>query len=191
MLLAVTMQKRVFIVHGWNGSPEGGWKPWLKQQLVKNGFKAFVPAMPNAALPKCSEWIRHLEEIVGKPDGNCFFVGHSLGAPAVLRYLESLPAGARVGGVVLVAGLAELHGYVHLKSFFSKPFGWKKIRARCEGFVAIRSDNDLLVPASDAGVFRKNLGARVVVIEGMGHFSGDEGTTELPSALESILGMSR
>lgn len=185
------MEKRVFIVHGWNGSPEGGWKPWLKHQLQRRGFKAFVPAMPDPALPKCKEWIRCLEKVVGKPDKNCFFVGHSLGAPAVLRYVESLPASARVGGVVLVAGLAEMHGYIQFKSFFSGPFDWKKLRSICRKFVAIRSDNDLLVPSSDADVFRKNLGAKVLVVGGMGHFSGDEGVTELPAALAAVLAISR
>jgi len=33
------MSKRVFLIHGWEGSPEEGWRPWLKKELEKRGFK--------------------------------------------------------------------------------------------------------------------------------------------------------
>ncbi|MBU4141279.1 hypothetical protein KKE99_00155, partial [Patescibacteria group bacterium] len=30
-------QKRIFIIHGWEGAPESNWFPWLKKQLEKQG----------------------------------------------------------------------------------------------------------------------------------------------------------
>jgi uncharacterized protein len=38
--------KRVFIVHGWNDSPDGSWFPWLKNELVRKGFEVHVLEMP-------------------------------------------------------------------------------------------------------------------------------------------------
>lgn len=33
------MKKRVFIVHGWGGSPEGACLPWLRNELRKKDLK--------------------------------------------------------------------------------------------------------------------------------------------------------
>lgn len=42
--------------------------------------------------------------MVGVPDEQTYFVGHSLGCQAIARYLESLSESIKVGGVVFVAG---------------------------------------------------------------------------------------
>ena len=84
------MQKRVFLIHGWDGKPTGNWFPYLSLELKANGFEVNAPQMPNAAHPKVSEWISFLKEYVGKPDKDTYFVGHSLGCIAIARYLETL-----------------------------------------------------------------------------------------------------
>ena len=98
------MQKRVFIIHGWEGTPDSNWFPWLKNELEKKGFAVAAPQMPNAVCPKMGEWLAYLQKIVGKPDENTFFVGHSLGSIAILRYFESLPDQEKAGGAILRAG---------------------------------------------------------------------------------------
>lgn len=30
--------KRIFIIHGWDGSPQNRWFPWLEKELKKKGF---------------------------------------------------------------------------------------------------------------------------------------------------------
>lgn len=72
------MKKRLFIIHGWEGYPEEGWFPWLKQELEKEGFSVTVPAMPNPKKPNIESWISHLIKVVSKPDENTYFVGHSI-----------------------------------------------------------------------------------------------------------------
>ena len=66
------LMKRIFGIHGWEGSPNYGWWPWFKKSLEEKGFEVSVPQMPNAAHPKMDEWLEHLKKIVGKPDENCF-----------------------------------------------------------------------------------------------------------------------
>lgn len=95
-------EKRVFIVHCWDGKPNTRWYPWLKKELEKKGFEAYVPAMPNTQHPRMNAWVNHLKKVVGTPDKNCYFVGHSVGCIAILRYLET--TNTKVGGVVMVAG---------------------------------------------------------------------------------------
>lgn len=90
---------RIFIIHGWEGSPESNWFPWLKQQLSDNGVEVVVPAMPNSANPKRTEWVAELEKQTGEIDSDTYFIGHSLGAIAVLLFLQNLPKDVEAGGL--------------------------------------------------------------------------------------------
>jgi uncharacterized protein len=179
--------KRVFIIHGWEASPESNWFPWLKNQLEKNGFEAIVPAMPNSAQPKCADWVDHLKKIVGEVDEDTFFVGHSLGPIAILRFLETLPAGEKAGGVIMVAGFPESLGIPETDNFFLKPLNYKKIKNAANKFVAINSDDDPYVPMSQGKILEKELGAELIVMHNCGHLNTGTGFFELPIVLEKIL----
>ena len=49
--------KKVFIVHGFGGMPNGGWFPWLMKELAtKDTFACSLP-MPGTDLPILDEWI--------------------------------------------------------------------------------------------------------------------------------------
>lgn len=184
------MKKMAFLIHGWGGYPEESWLPWLKNKLEKKGFEVFVPVMPDTNHPKMDAWLEHLEKLVGTPDEECYFVGHSLGCITILRYLETLEGGKKVGGAVLVAGFSDHLNIRDLGTFFETPIVWEKIKLRCGNFVAIHSDNDPYVPLKHADVFKEKLGAEIIVEHGMKHFSGDDGVNELPVALESVLKIS-
>jgi len=188
------MQKRVYIIHGWEGTPEGGWKPWLASELEARGFEVFIPAMPNTTHPKREEWIEHLAKVVSTADENCYFVGHSLGCITILRYLESLPESAKVGGVILVAGFAmnlPNSDFSEIHPFTNDPLDWEKLKLVCPKYVAIHSDNDPYVPIENGEIFRDKLGADLIIEPGMMHFSGDDGVTKLPIALEAILNIAK
>lgn len=185
------MSKRAIILHGWKGVPEGAWRPWLKKELEERWFEVTVPQMPNADNPRVDEWARHISDIVGTPNKDTYLVGHSLGCIASLRYIESLEAGQKVGGAVLVAGFSDNLGYKELDSFFKKPIEWENIKQNCKKFIAINSNNDYYVPLMHADVFKNMLGAEVIIKHDMKHFCGEDGITELPIALESVLKISR
>lgn len=146
--------------------------------------------MPDANRPKMDAWLTHLRKLVGNLDGNCFFVGHSLGCITILRYIETLEKGKKIGGTVLVAGFSDTLNYKELGTFFTKPIEWEKIKSHCENFVAIFSDNDPYVPLKHAEIFKEKLGAEIIIEHNMKHFSGDDGVNELPVALESVLKIS-
>ena len=81
------MSKRVFIVHGWDGYPEEGWFPWLKKELEAKDFEVYVPQLPDAENPRIYKWVPKLAEIVGVPDEQTYFIGHSMGCQTIARYL--------------------------------------------------------------------------------------------------------
>ncbi|VVC02186.1 Serine hydrolase [uncultured archaeon] len=165
-----------------------GWRTWLKEELEKIGFEVVVPAMPSPDAPKVEEWIAAVEKAVGDAD-EFYLVGHSLGCPAILRYLEKTKK--RAGGAVLVAGFAEKLGedFKELDGFVEKPFEWQEIRKNCGRITAIFSDNDPYIPLSQVALFEKELSAKCVVLHKRGHFSSSEGTVKLPEALDALLEM--
>ncbi len=184
------MSKRVFIIHGWEGYPEEGWRPWLKKELENRGFKVFVPAMPNTEHPHLDKWLPYLTELAGKPSENNYFVGHSLGCITILKLLEGLAENEKIGGVILVAGFTDNLGYKEISSFFQKPIDFNKIKSHCDKFIAIHSDNDPYVALSYGNEFKDKLGAKLIVEHNMKHFSGDDGISELPVVLDVLLEIS-
>lgn len=189
------MTKRAFIIHGWGSSPERNWKPWLKKELDKRGFKTFVPKMPDTNHPKIEAWVKHLSEIVGVPDNDCYFIGHSIGCQTILRYLETLQKDVKVGGVIFVAGWTHLKPEAFeddddesiAKPWLETPVGWEKITIHAKNFVAIFSDNDPLVPIEDAKIFEEKLGAKIIIEHKKGHFAHEDGIVKLPIVLESLV----
>lgn len=185
------MKKRIFIIHGWEGYPEEGWFPWLKKELEKRDFEVFVPVMPNTGEPKIEEWVPFLSKLVGKPDENTYFVGHSIGCQAIMRYLKKLD-NIKIGGVVFVAGWFNL---VNLetkeeekiaKPWLETSINLEKVKNNSKKIIAIFSDNDQFVPLSDSDIFKKELGAEIIIEHNKGHFSKSDGITELPIVLEKI-----
>jgi predicted alpha/beta hydrolase family esterase len=185
------MNKRVFLVHGWEGSPDKGWRPWLKAELEKRGYKVVALSMPNPVNPTRNTWIAHLVKKIGEVSGSDYFVGHSLGCITILRYLESLRNNQKVGGVVLVAGFGHDLEYPdykgELSSFFDTPINWEKIKMGGRKFIAIHSDNDPWVPLKHNDLFKEKLGAEGIIEQGKIHYGDDDGILESQTILNALL----
>ncbi len=163
------MSHRVFIVHGWYGSPHKDWIPWLKSELEARGFEVYAPEMPNPDKPNIAEWVHMLKMSVGKPDRNTFFVGHSIGCQTILRFLETLGEGEETGGAVLVAPWLHLNTAAYRSQsrmdiaapWLETPIQWAKVLSHTKNFSAIFSDNDPYVPIADSKIFKEKLGADI------------------------------
>lgn len=194
------MTKRVFIIHGWDGHPEEGWFPWLKKELESRGFEVHVPAMPNPERPQIDTWVPFLRKIVGRPDEHTYFVGHSIGCQAILRFLETLDENDKIGGAVFVGGWflitpastptkEDKKIYKEWRESANNP---EKVKKRINKLVTIFSDNDPYVYLDkNRRIFEEKLGAKIIIEHGKGHFSAGDDITELPSALDSVLEMAR
>lgn len=186
--------KRVNIIHCWGGVPDYCWYPWLKKELEAKGFEVRVPAMPDTDFPKQKLWIPKMHEVIGDPSEDLILVGHSIGCISILRYLETLKEGQKIGGAVFVAGFTDDLGFDEIKNYFETPIDFEKVKSHCAKFVAIHSDNDSYVPLQQADILNEKLGADVIIKHEMGHFSGsvddEKSCTELPDALEAVLKLS-
>ena len=189
--------KRVFIIHGWDLGPKRDWIPWLKQELKNKGFEVVAPLMPNPDEPKIKEWVSYLSNIAKDADEKTYFVGHSIGCQTILRFLEKLPAGRKIGGAVFVAGWFKLTLETDEEKRISKPWlespiDLKKIKTHSSKFISILSDDDYFVPLKEnKKIFENNLGAKIIIEKNKGHFTQSDGVTKLPIALEAVLEISK
>lgn len=190
-------KKKIFVIHGWSGNPKEGWFPWLKSKLTKKGLRVFIPAMPNPDCPKIDAWISKLKKVVKNPDENTFFVCHSIGCQAVLRYVSGLD-NKKIGGIIAVAGWFKLKGLTTreektiVRPWLAKKINFRKIRSLVNKTIVIFSDNDPFVSwRGNSKVFREKLDAKILIEHHRGHMGGDSKVLKLPSALKSVLKICR
>ena len=185
------MKKRVYIIHGWGAGPKDNWFGWAKWELETHGFEVSVPKMPDTFYPKQEEWLTAMHEIIGTVDSNTFLVGHSLGTMAILRYLESLKDGEKVGGVILTAGFCEHIGISQIKNFHEKPLDFEKIKKAGKHFVLIHSDDDPIVPFEYGLDLRNKLDGDLVMVSGAQHLVDGTDGGEFPELIEEMLKISQ
>ncbi len=189
------MQKRLFIIHGWGGYPEDAWMPWLKTELEAREYQVIVPSLPDSDEPRINNWIPKIQEVVGIPDEQTFFVGHSMGCQAIARYLSTLPEGTVVGGAVFVAGFFKrLTGITDdpiersvEREWLDTPLDLKKVQSHMKKSIALFSDDDQFVPLDNQEEFANLLGSKIIIERNMGHFDRSRKIFELPIVLDSIL----
>jgi len=184
--------QRVFLIHGWGGSPNNDWLPWAKRTLVGKGYEVFTPTMPDTEHPKITPWVDTLKEIVGQPRVDDVFVGHSIGCQTVLRYLEMLPENQKVSRVILIAPWWFLTLDANEEQADADPWlkidiDFGKIKTKANKFVAVFSDNDPFVtPEKNLEFFRENLNPEIIVKRKMGHFIESDGVKDLPFLLKLL-----
>lgn len=185
------MKKRVFIIHGWDGNPNEAWLGWLRDELKKKGFEVFAPQMPNADKPEIKEWVAFLSELVGEPNEQDFFIGHSIGCQAIMRYLEKIYP-KRIKGAIFVAGwfnltnLEDQESEEIAKPWIETSIDFEKIRNAAYNFTVFLSDTDEWVPLSDKEIFEKRIGAKVIIQKNKGHFTENDDAGKISEILELI-----
>ena len=187
--------KRAVIVHCWDGTPNYCWYPWTKDELEKIGFSVQVPAMPETEAPKLSLWLPALQKVIGKPDEDLYLIGHSIGCATIMRYLETLKDGEKVGGIILVAGFTDNLKFDELINFFTTPLDFAKIKSSVvQGTYLIHSSDDPYVPVRYGEELRDKLSGKLIVLKNMGHFSGpvdnEKSCKQLPKVIKAVQDLS-
>lgn len=182
--------KRVFIIPGWDGFPENHWFPWMKKELGKMGFKVIIPAMPNPAKPEIEKWVFSLKKAVGILDEETYFVGHSIGCQAILRYLEKENFNGKIPIVIFVAGWLKLDNLENkevkeiAKPWLEAPINFDKIKQKITTLnVFLSSDDPYNCLDENERIFKEKLGAKVIIERNKGHFTSDDDVNALPKVL--------
>lgn len=88
------------ILHGFTGSANKNFIPWLKQSLENQGFKVQAPDLPNTDDPKESEQVKYALDNI-EFDENTVLIGHSLGCAVAMKVVEKLSL--RIKKLILIA----------------------------------------------------------------------------------------
>lgn len=162
--------KNAVILHGTEDSPKKNWFAWLKKELVKKGYKVWVPKLPGSDKPNVDKYDPFL--LSGwNYNSETVLIGHSSGAVEILSLLQNLPEGTRIKKAILVAGFIDNLDWDALDGLFIHKFDWKKIKSAAKSFVFIHSDDDPYVPLKHGKALQKNLGGKLLVLKGQKHFS--------------------
>lgn len=179
---------KAYIIHGWDGSPQDCWIPWLKKELEAKGFEVTVPEMPDSENPKIEPWVNKLKDTI-EPGDETILIGHSIGCQAIMRYMQEV--NEKIKAVFFVAGFVHLN---HLETeeekiiaepWLTRPLNWDRLK-ELSRFTALFSDDDPDVDVDDSEIFREKLNAKIIIEHNKGHFSDDAGVKELPSLLDEI-----
>lgn len=187
---------KVFIIHGWGGIPNGSWRPWLMEELAKKEIYACSLAMPNSEKPILSEWLQVIDDVIRDFGADVIFIGHSLGTPAILQYLNNLNRDILITGAIFVAGPCKALRTENpndairiLDHFFEPDFDFEKIKNNAKHFRVIHGDSDQVVPLDHAEHVSRELKCPLSIVKNQGHLNTESGYFESPEVLVAILEM--
>ena len=146
--------------------------------------------MPDIDNPVIGKWVEKLSEVVGIPNSNTFFVGHSIGCQTILRYLEAI--NVSVGGAVFVAGWFNLENLEDeeisqiAKPWIETPIDLKKVKRVLSKSTLIISGNDPFGCLEENKAKFAQIITKRIIMPNAGHLSAKDGFTELPVVLEEV-----
>ncbi len=190
--------KKVFIIHGFGGIPNGGWLPWLMVELGKKGIYACALAMPDTDNPNLQKWMAEIDHAIGGDYEHTYFVAHSLGGAALLRYLEALEGGKKIGGALLVSSVIDPldtenpeSRFRMIDSFLLPEIDFTQVKGKADRLIVMHGTADVTVPFVQAEKLAAGLECELISVEGGTHFSQRTPPIyyELPEALEAITTM--
>jgi len=134
---------RFVLIHGYKGSPDMDFFPWLKTELEKRGHEVQVPQLPNSNAPEETEQVQYVLKNC-KIDENTVVIAHSLGCVIALKAIMRL--NKPISGLLLIASAMD-------PSFDKRPprsydvnrFSWdfdfEQIKRHAQGKIAVLADS--------------------------------------------------
>ena len=180
----------IFIIHGSFGNPDENWYSWLKMELEKKGHTVFVPPFPTPDGQSLENWRAVFLPYELEITSDTIFIGHSIGAAFLLRFLEQ--SDVKIRAAFFVSGFASLlHNEFDAlnRTFLDHPFLWDRLRQHCAQFFVVHGDNDPYIPLSFAQELAHSLGTKPFIIPDAGHFNEKSGYKQFPLLLEKVLGV--
>lgn len=161
--------QRIIILPG-NGNSHidtDNWYSWLKGKLIGTGHYVIAKDMPDPDLARSSVWLPHIENVYQAKDTD-IIVGHSSGAVAAMRYLES----HKLAGVVLIGACYTDLGDEHekLSGYYDSPWQWEKIKENAEWIAQFASADDPYIPIEEPRFIHEKLNSEYFEYTDRGHF---------------------
>lgn len=192
-----TDRARLCIVPRWSGSASSDFYPWLlAQPAVRARFgEILLPAIAQPGQPTIAAWVESLQQVTAGPGlgglgdlGNTYFLGHSVGCQAVLRFLERSSGNTRAAGVLCVAGWWNVdRPWDSIVPWIETPMDIERVRSAARRFDVLLSDDDPFTSdwRENERTWRERLGAEVRCVPGAKHFNA----AQEPAVLDALLAL--
>lgn len=187
------MPRRLVVVPRWSGTPRSDYYPWLTAALAALPAPPFasvhVADLPDPGTPQPGTWPPAIRAILGDDPAvlaDTFVLGHSVGCQALLHALADLPAGARVAGMLAVAGWWRVdRPWPTILPWQDHLPDLARARAAAPALTVLLSDDDPFTAdhQANAALWQERLGARIELVPGARHFNG----AEEPAVLAALL----
>lgn len=179
------------IIHGWSGDSKYGFKPWLAEELKKQGHTVWSKDLPNTNNPNIDEQVQYiLDNVDFEIDKNTVLLGHSLGAVVIYKLLEKL--NTKVAKVILVDPVVTTNltkGEIpEVTKSCDWKFDWGKIKNSSEDFIILGDNSFSVIRKEDLENLKGKVGGILKnVTPEKFHFSNhkEEMITQEPEVLEA------
>lgn len=162
--------KNALILHGTDAHHAYNWFPWLKAELEKEGWKVWVPDLPQADRPSIDIYNDFLLNSQWQFDQDSIIVGHSSGAVEILGLLSDPRFKNKIHACFLAGVFEGDAGWEEARGM-KKDFDFQIIKNKSEKFVFIHEDNDPYCPLESAKNLSGHVNGELIVMPGSGHFS--------------------
>ena len=182
------MLMKVFIIHGYQSSPEQHWFPWLATKIEQMGSQCEIVHLQGSDQPDFATWRQNLEAQVHPLNEQTIIVAHSLGCISVLDYLSEALNGRLIKAIFMIAGFNEkLTALPELNQFVQQAkLNDALLRFRIQQRYSLFSCNDPFVPAPLSIRFGQLLNAQMIEVKKAGHFIQSDGLSEFPQLWEKL-----
>jgi predicted alpha/beta hydrolase family esterase len=194
------MQKQIVVIHGgdsyetrekfldmlknWKVTkesflPKADWKSFLQKDLG-DGYEILSPRMPNKQNAKYDEWKIWFEKMLPFITDRVILIGHSMGGLFLAKYLSENKSLKKISALFLVAP-----PYRDTEDIANFPItdDLQKVWEQCQNIHIFQSEDDPLVPMSEAGEYQKAWpGAKMDIFADRGHFNQED----FPELVEEI-----
>lgn len=164
---------RIIGVHGYKASSKHNFWPWLYNELRRQGHEVIIPDLPNPAEPNPDEWVQTLLDQIGTLHADDIVIGHSLGAPTALKFIEAAEARQTPHAVLLIAPSWRIKAE-KFRGFFLSELDYEVLMWRAKLFAVIHDEKDDIIPISHGEKFAQLLQGNLTRTSGNGHFDSQE-----------------
>ena len=181
--------KNVIMIHGYNAIPKI--YEWLKEKLEKQGYLVIVPKFPTQEGVVYDKWSKIFDDYKNDINEETIIIAHSIGNEFIIKYLATNTL--KINLYISLAGFAEkfeAEGKEDLnravKEFLVTEKEVEIFNKLVNEKYSIYSDNDHIVPLEVLEKYSKVIGAKSLLIKGIGHMGKKSGLETIPEVLEII-----
>lgn len=173
----------IYLVDGYGGSPPINWLEAVGQELTALApVEKIYLAQPDVA--DVAAWDQALAQQIHHPE-TAFFIAHSLGTIALLRYLERYQV-KRIAGAILVSGFARPQpAFPEFDGYFEGVVP-ANLSGRLGRTALISAKNDTVIPEEETIHLAKLIHYPQISLPAGNHFRASDGQTTFPLVADLV-----